>query len=451
MNMEGWLLVLILLALALNVWLTMRTTSQQGTPDADNKLQKLDHDVSRIDPLIRDEFARNREEYMRELREARAEQALSLKEFGKSLSDTMGDFQREQRQKHEDLVSRQDAVRKQTDDKLGEIRSTVEIKLASLQEDNNKKLEEMRKTVDEKLQEGLETRFNQSFKRISESLENVYRGLGEMQTLATGVGDLKRVLSNVKSRGIVGEIQLQKLLSDFLAKDQYEENVLIDPMKAERVEFAIRLPGSNDKGHVYLPIDSKFPMEAYLQLLEAYDKVAEIGQPGVDAARKVFQDNVVKCAKTISEKYIKPPHSTDFAILFVPTEGLYAEVLQIRGLFEDLQSRFRITVAGPSTIAAILNSLQMGFRTLAIEQRSSEVWQVLGAVKTEFGKFSQVLEKTKKRLEAATRDIDGAGVRTRAIERQLRSVESLTPEEASNLLDQPEMKYLDEAIDDENE
>ena len=449
--MEGWLLVLILLALALNVWLTMRTTSQQGTPDADNKLQKLDHDVSRIDPLIRDEFARNREEYMRELREARAEQALSLKEFGKSLSDTMGDFQREQRQKHEDLVSRQDAVRKQTDDKLGEIRSTVEIKLASLQEDNNKKLEEMRKTVDEKLQEGLETRFNQSFKRISESLENVYRGLGEMQTLATGVGDLKRVLSNVKSRGIVGEIQLQKLLSDFLAKDQYEENVLIDPMKAERVEFAIRLPGSNDKGHVYLPIDSKFPMEAYLQLLEAYDKVAEIGQPGVDAARKVFQDNVVKCAKTISEKYIKPPHSTDFAILFVPTEGLYAEVLQIRGLFEDLQSRFRITVAGPSTIAAILNSLQMGFRTLAIEQRSSEVWQVLGAVKTEFGKFSQVLEKTKKRLEAATRDIDGAGVRTRAIERQLRSVESLTPEEASNLLDQPEMKYLDEAIDDENE
>lgn len=451
MNMEGWLVVLILLALALNVWLTMRTTSQQGTPDSDNKLQKLDHDVSRIDPLIRDEFARNREEYMRELREARAEQALSLKEFGKSLSDTMGDFQREQRQKHEDLVARQDAVRKQTDDKLGEIRSTVEIKLASLQEDNNKKLEEMRKTVDEKLQEGLETRFNQSFKRISESLENVYRGLGEMQTLATGVGDLKRVLSNVKSRGIVGEIQLQKLLSDFLAKDQYEENVLVDPMKAERVEFAIRLPGSSDKGHVYLPIDSKFPMEAYLQLLEAYDKVAEIGQPGVDTARKVFQDNVVKCAKTISEKYIKPPHSTDFAILFVPTEGLYAEVLQIRGLFEDLQNRFRITVAGPSTIAAILNSLQMGFRTLAIEQRSSEVWQVLGAVKTEFGKFSQVLEKTKKRLEAATRDIDGAGVRTRAIERQLRSVESLTPEEASNLLDQPEMKYLDEAIDDENE
>ncbi len=342
------------------------------------------------------------------------QQANSLKRF----SDTQAEQMR--------------ALSDTTERRLTEMRVAVEHKLGAIQADNEKKLEQMRATVDEKLHATLEQRLGESFKQVAERLEQVHRGLGEMQTLAQGVGDLKRVLGNVKSRGVFGEVQLQGLLEQVFTPEQYACNIATVPGSNERVEFAIRLPGRSDDGApVWLPIDAKFPREDYERLLDAQDRA---DKEGADAAGRALEVRVRDEARTIAAKYLAPPHTTDFAILFVPTEGLYAELLRRPGLCEALQRERRVSLAGPTTLLAVLSSLQMGFRTLALEQRSSEVWKVLGAVKTEFGRFGEVLAKTRKKLEEASNTIDQASVRTRAIDRQLRVVQALPEAEARALL-----------------
>jgi DNA recombination protein RmuC len=315
--------------------------------------------------------------------------------------------------------------------RLGEVRATLDTQLKALQADNAAKLEQMRATVDEKLQSTLETRLGQSFELVSKRLEEVQRGLGEMQSLATGVGDLKRVLTNVKTRGTFGEVQLGALLEQVLVPEQYAANVATVPGSAERVEYAIRLPGGDDGQPVWLPIDAKFPVEDYQRLLDAQEAAdAEAAQ----AAGRALETRLREEARRIRGKYVMPPHSTDFAILFLPTEGLYAEAIRRPGLSDLLQREYRITLAGPTTLTALLNSLQMGFRTLAIEKRSSEVWQLLGAVKSEFHKFATILEKAEKQLNTVSRSIGDAGKKTRTIERRLRGVESLSAPEAQQLL-----------------
>jgi DNA recombination protein RmuC len=314
--------------------------------------------------------------------------------------------------------------------KLEHVRTAVEQRLTAIQEDNGKRLEQMRMTVDEKLHATLERRLGESFKQVSDRLELVHKGLGEMQTLASGVGDLKRVLSNVKTRGIVGEIQLENLLEQMLTPDQIVKQ--FKPTGAsEVVEFAVKIPSKDEKdSFIYLPMDAKFPLDKYQRLLD----VIEEGDPdAVKKATKELEQAITLEAKKIRDKYISPPVTTDFAIMFLPIEGLFAEVLRIPGLWETLQRDYRVVVTGPTTLAALLNSLQMGFRTLAIEQRSSEVWQLLGAVKSEFGKFGDILDKTQKKLQEASNTIESAAVRSRAIERKLKGVQELPA--ASNGLD----------------
>ncbi|NNG22689.1 DNA recombination protein RmuC [Telluria aromaticivorans] len=353
----------------------------------------------------------------------REEQARALKRFADTLQQTLSNLTESNAQR------------------MLEVRGTLETKIRDLQNDNAKRLEEMRQTVDEKLHATLETRLTESFKQVSDRLDKVHQGLGEMQQLAIGVGDLKRVLTNVKTRGTWGEVQLEMLLEQVLTNDQYAKNVETVAGTGARVEFAIKLPGVLDGGApLWLPIDAKFPKEQYERLLEAADRADADGVArfGAELERAVRLE-----AKTICEKYVSPPQTTDFAILFLPTEGLYAEVMRRPGLADDLQRTLRVSIAGPSTLSALLNSLQMGFRTLALEKRSSEVWQVLGAVKTEFTKFGDVLATTKATLEKAARNIEGAEVRSRAMAKKLKSVEAL-PAEAAQLLLGSERSDIDE-------
>jgi len=325
-----------------------------------------------------------------------------------------------------------DRLTKANEDKLAEMRATLEAKLKELQTGNEAKLEQMRLTVDEKLHKTLETRLGESFKLVSERLEAVHKGLGDMQTLAADVGNLQKVLTNVKARGTWGEVQLENLLEQMLTAEQYAKNVATKPGSSERVEFAIRLPGrTGDDQPVWLPIDAKFPREDYERLVEAEDRADAVA---AEAAAKQLEIRIRDEAKKIHEKYIAPPHTTDFGLLFLPIEGLYAEVLRRPGLTDRLQREYRVTVAGPTTLAALLNSLQMGFRTLAIEKRSSEVWQVLGAVKTEFGKFGELLARTKKQLDTVSSTLGDAESKTRTIERKLRNVEQLSDPQARALL-----------------
>jgi DNA recombination protein RmuC len=315
---------------------------------------------------------------------------------------------------------------------LAEVRTTLQGQLSSLQQGNETKLDQMRATVEEKLQSTLEARLGESFKLVSDRLEQVHRGLGEMQTLAAGVGDLKRVLSNVKTRGGYGEVQLATLLEQLLTAEQFAVNVATRPNANERVEFAVRLPGQGDSP-CWLPIDAKFPVEDYERLQLAQDRA---DAAAVEEAGRALESRVRQEARRIREKYIEPPYTTDFGLLFLATEGLYAEVLRRPGLVESLQREHRVVVTGPTTLSAMLNSLQMGFRTLALEKRSSEVWQVLGAVKTEFGKFGDVLGKLKTQLQSASNTIDAAETRTRQMSRALRAVEALPVEQAVQLLPQ---------------
>jgi len=314
---------------------------------------------------------------------------------------------------------RAESLRTAVTSQMDSIRTAMDQKLASMQADNAAKLDQMRLTVDEKLQSTLETRLGESFRLVSERLEQVHKGLGEMQNLAAGVGDLKRVLGNVTTRGAWGEVQLENLLTQMLAPGQFERNVSPTGM-GERVEFAIKLPGQ-EAGTVWLPIDAKFPAEAYQRLVAASERG---DAPAIELCSKELETVVRACAKTFSTKYLAPPATTDFGILFLATEGLYAEVLRRPGLAESIQETYRVVLAGPTTFAALLNSLQMGFRTLAIQQRSGEVWKVLGEVKTEFGKYSQVLENIRRKLHQATETVEDAAVRTRAIEKRLRKVDS---------------------------
>ncbi|QQC63957.1 DNA recombination protein RmuC [Paraburkholderia ginsengisoli] len=349
--------------------------------------------------------------------QARDEQGRSLKQFGDTLSLQLGQ------------------LTEANDRRFAEVRATIEQRLKDIEANNSAKLEEMRRTVDEKLHATLEQRLGESFKLVSDRLEQVHRGLGEMQTLAAGVGDLKKVLTNVKTRGTWGEVQLEALLEQLLTADQYAKNIATVPKSTERVEFAIKLPGRAEQGSaatpVWLPIDAKFPREDYERLIEAQERADPVA---VEEASRALEARIRAEARTIAEKYVAPPHTTDFALLFLPTEGLYAEVLRRPGLTDLLQRDYRVTIAGPTTLTALLNSLQMGFRTLAIERRSSEVWQVLGAVKTEFGKFGDVLAKTKAQLETVTRSIEAAETRTRMMGRKLRDVEALPGDDARGLL-----------------
>jgi len=332
--------------------------------------------------------------------------------------------------------------------KLDNIRQTMSNQIGELTQENNKQLEKMRETVDEKLQKTLETRLGESFRLVNERLEQVYKGLGEMQNLAIGVGDLKRVLSNVKTRGILGEMQLGSILEQILIPEQYDVNVITKPGSNDRVEYAVKLPGNGDEdSFVYLPIDAKFPGDTYSRLLDAYDTG---DQEAVEAAAKDLERIIKLEAKDIREKYIEPPFTTEFGILFLPVEGLYAEVVR-RGLLETLQREYKINIAGPTTMAALLNSLQMGFRTLAIEKHTSEVWETLGAVKTEFDKFEDVLKQTQKSLTQAGKNLDTLiGTRTRSIKRKLRGVESLEENRSTQLLGTSEL-FLTEDDDEDAE
>jgi DNA recombination protein RmuC len=379
-----------------------------------NQIDAFAQQLAKLNESNAQQLESMRQAIAQQAQTGRDEQAIALKRFGDTLNQTLS------------TLTESNAQR------MAEVRATLEAKIKDLQTDNGARLEEMRKTVDEKLHATLEQRLGESFKLVSDRLEKVHQGLGEMQQLAIGVGDLKRVLTNVKTRGTWGEVQLEMLLEQMLTAEQYAKNVETVPGSGERVEFAIKLPGQIDGGSpVWMPIDAKFPKEQYERLADAADRA---DAEGVALAGRELERAVRLEAKTISEKYLSPPLTTDFAILFLPTEGLYAEVMRRPGLADELQRVHRVSIAGPSTLSALLNSLQMGFRTLALEKRSSEVWQVLGAVKTEFGKFGEVLAATKATLERAAKNIENAEVRSRQMARKLKAVEALPVEAAQRLL-----------------
>ena len=368
-------------------------------------------------------------------KENREELNKGLKSFEEKFGANTKDLNEQLRQRFDELSKQQNEFNKQSKDSIKDIKETIEKHLTAIKEDNNKQLDEMRKTVDEKLQTTLEKRLGESFKQVSERLELVHKGLGEMQKLATGVGDLQKVLSNVKTRGILGEYQLGNILEQLLSPEQYAENVATKKGSQANVEYAIKLPGKIDENVVWLPIDSKFPIENYQLLMDSYDEGDKIK---IDAAQKILLKSIELFAKTISDKYIDPPHTTDFAIMFLPVESLYAEVLRHPGTFEKLQRDYHITVTGPTTLSALLNSLQMGFRTLAVQKRSSEVWKVLSGVKTEFSKFSEHLSKVHKQISTASGTLDTLiSTRANAMERRLRSVETLDGIESADQIELP--------------
>jgi DNA recombination protein RmuC len=406
------LLIIVVIALALIVLLRANPTNHFLLL---SKLNEIQSEISSLERNLRDEFRINREETLRISKENRDELKISLKDFAESADKTLESFNNLQREKFGLMQQQQEKLISGTE----------------------KKLEEMRATVDEKLQKTLNDRLGQSFELVGKQLENVQKGLGEMQILAQDVGGLKRVLSNVRMRGGIGEVQLSMLLEQILAPEQYEANVKTKSGNNEVVEFAIKLPGRDDPGSVvWLPVDAKFPRDVYEHLQDAYDS----GEPGlIEVAQKALESAIRKMARDIHDKYIDPPNTTDFGIMFLPFEGIYAEVVRKASLLEELQRTTKIVVTGPTTLAAILNSLQMGFRTLAIQKRSSEVWKILGAVKKEFENFSGLLSKAQNNIQTGLTQLDDVvGKRTRAIERKLRNVESLNEAETRSALPEPE-------------
>ena len=389
--------------------------------------------IERVERIVNDEMAKNRGENNLVARALREEVANTLSKLNESILKRMNENTTVQLTQLETFSQQLQGLTQMNEQKLERMRETVEKQLRVLREENGSKLEEMRKTVDEKLNQTLEKRLGESFKLVSERLEMVHRGLGEMQTLASGVGDLKRVLSNVKTRGIWGEIQLENLLEQILTIEQYAKNVATKPGSNDRVEFAIKLPGRDtQESIVWLPIDAKFPQEDYQRLLEAQDQANAVL---AEEAAKALENRIKSEAKDIANKYVCVPHTTEFAILFLPIEGLYAEVLRRPGLCDTIMRNYKVIIAGPTTLSALLNSLQMGFRTLAVEKRSSEVWSLLSVVKTEFGKFGDLLDKTHKKLQEASNSIDVAARKSRTIERKLKNVQELPQEEVLNMLD----------------
>ena len=420
-----------------------------GNTDLLQKIDGIEKLLERSERIFREESARGREEFFSSSRLLREELTGSITLMGDSLSKRMSDIAGLQKNQLELFAAQLKELTSSNEGRLDKLREGVDARLRLIQEDNARKLEQMRATVDEKLHETLEKRLGESFKLVSERLELVQRGLGEMQSLANGVGDLKKVLTNVKTRGTFGEIQLASLLEQILAPGQYGSNVETRKGSGQRVEFALKLPGRDGTpdGMVWLPLDAKFPQEDYLRLIEAEEEADIIA---ASEAKKQLERSVREMAKNIRDKYLDPPHTTDFGVMFLPTEGLYAEVLRLPGLFDVLQREFKVMVAGPTTLAALLNSLQMGFRTLAIEKRSAEVWNLLGAVRTEFSKFGIILEKTRKKLVEAGNNIDQAATRTRVIERKLRDVQDVPHQgaEAAQLDDIFELEEITETSED---
>jgi DNA recombination protein RmuC len=487
MMSDLYLIILIVLALVhIILFLFKKPKMDIHAPlkEIESSLIRFESTLERTEKSIKDEFQRNRSETNEIAKSNREELTKNLEAFGKQFSDNVKDINellkskydemrlqqadfnkqitegnktnREElsntlkvfetrftenikdlnellRQKFSDFARQQDDINLQTTKNVKEVRESVEKQLLSIREDNTKQLDEMRRTVDEKLQKTLNERLSQSFETVGKQLQAVQEGLGEMKNLATDVGGLKKVLSNVKMRGGIGEIQLSMLLEQILAPDQYAANVFTKAGSSDQVEFAIKLPGRDDSGkHVWLPIDAKFPKDMYEQLQDAYE---EGDQAKILHAQKNLDQTIKKMARDISDKYIDPPNTTDFGIMFLPFEGIYAEVVRKAALLEDLQRNYKIIVTGPTTLAAILNSLQMGFKTLAIQKRSGEVWQILGAVKKEFENFGGMMDKAQKNIQTGLNQLDDVmGKRTRAIQRKLKSVEALSEAETKNIL-----------------
>lgn len=399
-------------------------------------LDHISHTAALLESRLRDELSRQEVTLM----SSRAENTRDLMQHIDALGQRFDTLSQTQEMRLHRMSATLDEKLSVNEARTEKLRESLAQSMQKLQTENAEKLEKMRQTVDEKLHETLNRRLGESFSLVNERLEQVYKGLGEMQSLASGVGDLKKVLTNVKTRGIWGEVQLGSLLEQMLSSSQFAENVQVAPHTRERVEFAVILPGREDSHTVYLPIDSKFPVEAYERLLQAVD---EGDSERVAVATNELEQSIRTEAKRIASKYIVPPYTTDFAVMFLATEGLYAEALRCRGLMEELQQKHRILIAGPSTLSALLSSLQLGFRTLAIEQRSAEVWQLLGAVKTEFSRFSDLLDQTQQRLRQAGDTIEKAASKTRAIHRRLRAVEALGTAQSAKLLELPEEESAD--------
>jgi DNA recombination protein RmuC len=474
---------ILFLLLLMNLIVSLKVSSNKNNGNS-YKLDSLDTEIQRIESSVKTEIIANRKETFDNAALARKELASSLlsfeeklnhltgtidhkltvfseanntnasvtrteikqalEAFKKDLAQSIEQFNSIQKDNFYALLNKQGEQNTDTGNRLDNMRQTLEKKIGEMQQGNEQKLEQMRITVDEKLQQTLEARLGESFKLVSERLEAVHKGLGDMQQLATGVGDLKRVLSNVKTRGVMGEYQLENILEQILTPDQYAKNVKTKDGSNAIVEFAVKLPGNEDRT-LWLPIDSKFPKEDFEWLMQAYEH-GDAAQ--IEESRKAFIRGIKKCAADICNRYIDPPNTTDFAILFLPFESLYAEVLRTPGLFESIRTECKINIAGPTTLSAFLSSLQMGFRTLAIEKRSGEVWQLLSAVKTEFGTFSDLLQKAQNNIQTGLNQLeDVAGVRTRAIEKRLKGVETLSDGEIRNIL--PEI--TNDAITDEEE
>ena len=433
--MFEWVVLILLVIIAAFSVAAFLSSKKKNDPQ-DNFLKE---ELKRIEASCREGFQQSRQELGENLAAGRTEQGGNFRIFTESNTKLLTEFgqnlSEESRKNRQETLAMLERIQQSNNLRFAEIRETMDKKIQEIREQNAEKLEEMRKTVDEKLQKSVQSHFQESFKLIGERLELVQKGLGEMQTLASGVGDLKKVLSNVKTRGNIGEIQLATILEQYLASDQYLTNVSTVPGKQDLVEFAIRLPGKKDDEPVLLPVDSKFPVEDYQRLIEAYEEFPKMSSE-LKKAQTAFESAVKKCAKTIREKYINPPLTTDIALMFVPSEGIYAEILRLPGLVEFLQNTYHISVVGPSNLVAFLNSLQMGFRTLAIEKRSHEVWTILSGVKTQFQKFGEEVDSTKKSLIAAMNHIEKLGTRSRALERELRDVHELPTENTPAALDE---------------
>lgn len=452
MNFQEILLIaLIILGIINLIVLLFKKQSIDLTPqlkDLETAIVKLEAKLTFIEKSIQEGFQRNRLDANENAKINREELAKSLDLFGVRFEKNVKELNELLNVKHMDLRSQQLEFNKLAIENIKNVQATINNQLKDIRTDNTRQLDEMRKTVDEKLQKTLNDRLSQSFETVGKQLQAVQEGLGEMKTLATDVGGLKKVLSNVKMRGGIGEIQLSLLLEQILAPDQYEANVKTKKFSNELVEFAIKLPGKEDHGkHVWLPVDAKFPKDVYEQLQQAYDD-GDVNL--VNAAQKNLEQTIKKMAKDIRDKYLDPPNTTDFGIMFLPFEGIYAEVVRKAALLEELQRDYKIIITGPTTLAAILNSLQMGFKTLAIQKRSSEVWQVLATVKKEFDLFGGLLEKAQKNIQNGLTNLDDLmGKRTRAIQRKLKDVEVSNSLASIERLNQSENSEIDLALEDE--
>ena len=445
------LVTILVIQLGLLFLLWKNRTGNMGV-NASDVMQPLTEKLEHYEKVLRDEFSRIRGENTQSAQLQRSELNDRLEKFEQTQKQNLSDQNTQLRDRLAEVIVKQEKLNEDAEKRIKEVKLTVEGQLKEIRDDNSKRLEEMRKTVDEKLEDTLQKRLGESFKLVSERLELVHKGLGEMQQLATGVGDLKKVLDNVKTRGVLGEYQLENILEQLLTPEQYDKNVATKKDSQAHVEFAVRLPGKNTDEPVRMPIDSKFPIQGYEALLNAYD----VGDPKeIDAAQKHLLRTIESFAKSISEKYINPPFTTDFAILFLPIESLYAEVLRHPGLFESLQRKYRITVTGPTTLSALLNSLHMGFRTLQVQERSSEVWKILESVKSEFGKFAAHLEKVDKDFAKAHKSLQTLrNTRTNVLERKLQNIAQLDePSSSTSLLAETsgvqEPKPYDEGLDEE--